>query len=273
MHLDKVVIGNCFESVFFAFVNDCYHVQNCDLRPLFYDTIDNFSMFGSNNRKVLWQRFKYYNGLLGRNLDYDNLSSIRISGNMVKFFDTNLLDKYDFGSCYIFDTDKVLHENNIKEHKDQTYKVIDDFRLSRISPHNPNPTCFSTGEKFVEDIHMYNSGRVEGSKHPTDVLCTSIMSKDQLHSFEYSDTMAGFKLRKFLSENGYEGRYEKGRYKNGEKIYKKILLEHVQRLVFSQDNNLYSETEHVIIGKVPIEKIVKNAELKKRNKYGWHCTD
>jgi len=270
MHLGSIVIGYCLESVLYAISQGSYHVQSCNLRPLFFEKTGDFSIFGQNSTKTIWQRLKYYNGLIAKNLDYENLSSIRISGNTIKFFDTSLADEYTFDHCHIFDTCKVLHENDIKSYHDQTYRVLDDFKVSRISPRNSGKTSFSTGDNFVKNVYMYNSGRVEGTSHVTDVVCVSTLKRQDLHNFDYSDTMAKFKLRDFLSKNGYEGRYEKGKYKNGNRIYKKINLEHLQRIVFEEDNNLYLQTKNVTIEKVTLEKIIENARTTKGDKYSWN---
>ena len=271
MHLDKIVIGNCFESVFYAFTNDCYHTHTCNLRPLFFEEYEDFRMFGTSSRKELWLRFKYYNGLMAKNLDYKDLESIRIKDNSIKFFDSSLLDQYTFGQCVVFDTDKVVHENKIRKQNPETYMVLDDFTLSRISPGKVQETIFSTEDDFIRKAYFYNSGRVEGSKHPTDIVSISKLTKEQLYQFDFSDTMAKFKLASVLANNGYKGRYEKGKYKNGQRIYKKLEIKHINRFVFREDNNLYHSNKNVIISKIPLKKII-DGKFKKGHKYGRHHT-
>jgi hypothetical protein len=253
--LNKVVIGHSPESAAFAYLNDCYHIQSTDFQPLFFEEYPDFTFFGTKNKSQIWRKFKLWLGLLARNLDYPSVERIRIQDNKIKLFDDNLLVELDFEKCYVFESLNVTHENKIQETKPQVYKVVDDFIISRIGKKVTHIDSVCTGDDLLRETHFYNSLRVDGAKFVTDAVTTSYLTREQLYDFDYSDTMANFKLKSQLNSLGYIGRKEKGKYKNGTDIYKKLITKHIKRYVIPEDAHIYKNTKNIKFMQMSIQEI------------------
>ena len=93
---------------------------------------------------------------------------------------------------------------------------------------------------------MYNSGRVDGSFYPTDAISVSFLSQQELYDFDYSDTMANFKLTHILNENATK---------------KSIRSKHVKRLVYECDQNTYKSSEDVKFLNIPLQEMLNGIRL------------
>ena len=247
----------------FAYLNGYYHVHSSRHSPLFFEEYEDFSVFGSKNKNYIWTKTKIFLGLLAKNIDYQDIRQIRLSQDTIKIFSDNLLGEYEYGRCHIFDSTAVLHENEVLSAKEPIYKVIDDFQVNRLGKDVLPQGPLKTKDDFVSDIYLYNSFRVLGSKFATDAVAISHMKRKQLYEFDYSDTMAMFKLKRDLNNFGFLGIKEKGTYKNGSSIYKKIKVMHVKRITIEQDNNLYKDTERVKFLNMSMKEVFDGAGPKK----------
>jgi hypothetical protein len=261
--LKGVVIGYSLESALFALLNGHYHIQSYGLCPLFFEECEDFSLFGTKNRKQIWQRIKLYLGFLSKGLDYPDLKQIRIQDNTIKIFDDNMLATYEFEKCYVFETLNVSHENDVKVPKQETYKVIDDFTIARLGRSVTNIDPISTGDDLLSKAYFYNSLRVDGAKHVTDAITVSYLTKKQLYEFDYSDTMVGFKLKSCLNSIGYIGLKDKETYKSGKPIYRKLIINHIKRHVIPLDNNEYISDNKVEFVNLSILDIINGTSTKR----------
>jgi len=243
--LGSVVVGHSMESALYAFLNGYYHIQSSDFQPLFFEETSDFRLWGSNNKKHIWQKVKTCMGLLSRSIDYPEVGQIRVSENTIKIFSDNLLAEYEFGECFIYEVLNVSHENEVAEIAPEIFKVVDDFTVSRLGRSLFHIDPIYTEDSLLSEVYFYNSMRVDGSKTVTDIATVSYLSKEQLYSFDYSDTIASFKLRSHLSSWGYLGLKDKGKYKNGSLIYKKPILDHIKRHTIPVDKNKYKDTKKV----------------------------
>ena len=81
-----------------------------------------------------------------------------------------------------------------------SYRVIDWFDCQGL--YNLDFDTITTGDKFVHNIKLFKSRRIDGNQKYLDLYCESFLSKEQLKSFDYSDTMARFKVTGILKERG-----------------------------------------------------------------------
>ena len=241
----QCVTRHSVESALFAYVRGYYHIKTCTFNPLFFENFKDFTLFGTRNKKQVWQKVKLHLGLLSKTIDYREVRQVRISGSTIKIFGDSILGEYEFGRCFVFETLNVSHENGISSPGTETFKVIDDFTVKRIGKDLNSPDPVYTNDCLVSEIYFYNSLRVDGAKHVTDIVTVSELKKEQLYEFEFSDTMVSFKLRDALSKMGVKGIKERGKYKNGKNIYKKPVLEHIKRYVIPLDCNKYIDSNHV----------------------------
>ena len=157
MLLRSVVIGHSAESAAFALVNGYYHIQTCQTRPFFFERYQNFSLFGTDHKKEIWCKIKSFLGLLSLNIDFDNIERVSITGNQLRISSDSLLSRYNFEKCFIFETDKVQHENKLKEAALEDYYVIDDFKANNLGKDTIEIDPIVNGENFISEIHFYNS--------------------------------------------------------------------------------------------------------------------
>ena len=245
MLLSDVVIGHSLESALFAYYNQYYFIPSDNFQPLFFEECLDFSLFGTNNKRSIYDNVKDLLGFLSLNLDYPDLQQIRIQGDQIKLFNDNLLIDFQFEKCYICDTTNIAHENDVLTPGEETYRVIDDFKVNKMGMDTLHVDPVFTEDKLLAEVYFYNSLRVDGTKYVTDIVTVSNLSKQDLYDFDYSDTIATFKLRDTLNKMGYYGLVDKTVYKNGKNKIRKIVLEHLKRYVLPVDNNTYKDTESV----------------------------
>ncbi len=247
MLLDKVVIGSSLESAHYALINECYFIPTRERPPLFY-----------RENVEAWPKLNFMLGLLSKLLSFQKTETIRIVDNELKITAQNVVYKYKFEKCFVFDSTGIQLENEIKETRETTYLVLDDFELSTLGPPRTQiqPNISTPG--FAQQIHFYSSDRVDGSSYITDCIVESELTQEQINSFDFSDTMARFTVERYLTSVGVYGSLMK-HYKSGKPKYRKPKVKHVNRLIFQKDNNVYADTENVKIMNLSMEEIVEES--------------
>ena len=240
-----MVIGCSLEAILFAYYNQFYYIPSTNFQPLFFEECAEFSIFGSKNKRQIYDQIKDFLGLLALNLEYEDVKQIRIENDSIKVFGDDLLSQYQFLTCYVIDSGNVIHENPIESVGQEVYKVVDDFKVSRMGKDAIAVPSVYSNDALLREIHFYNSLRVDGSRYVTDIITSSILGREQLYDFNYSDTIATFKLRKVLFDLGYIGLKQNHTYKSGKTKTKKLVLEHLNRYVLPIDSNTYANTANV----------------------------
>tara|TARA_B100000927_G_scaffold187432_2_gene150919 strand:+ start:57 stop:845 length:789 start_codon:yes stop_codon:yes gene_type:complete len=243
MFLREIVVGNCIESIIYAFNRECYYLATNNQLPVFYEKMQ-MRVLGSSRQDYTWCRFLLMLALQGKVLSSGQRGTIKITEDKISLINEGTRIDYSFNTCYIFDPTGLSLENEIIETKDESYKVFDDFEISRLgSKHRSLPAKSST-DTLASQIHYYISDRVDGANYITDCLVESRLSKEQLNSFDYSDTMARFSIQRHLESIGVYGNFMKF-YKNGNPKYRKPKIIHKSRTVQKRDNNRYLDSKKV----------------------------
>lgn len=129
----------------------------------------------------------------------DKVKSLRIDqeSRTIKVFlnEGTCIVQYD--QLYVLDLENVygLQQDRKLIH----YRVIDWFDCQGL--YGLAAQAVATNDKFVKTIGFFKSRRVDGNQKYLDLYCESFLSKEQLKSFEYSDTMARFKVASLLKEH------------------------------------------------------------------------
>ena len=87
---------------------------------------------------------------------------------------------------YIDDKSGFIKTKNFKNY------YLDRFNLS---------SQIISDDDFVSRVKFFKSRRIDGNQRYLDLLCESFLTDSQLKSFEYSDTMARFKIRDMLKKH------------------------------------------------------------------------
>ena len=241
--MKSLVIGSCLESALYSFLTGAYYLSTLKFGPVFYDTVS-LRFLGNERKDYTWSRIQLYMALMGKLMAYSKIHNIRIDGDRVKLSTSDGFFKYKFQKCEIFDPTGIELENNIKDLRPLKYLVYDDFELSNLGAKHEWLQPKETQDSFARKIHYYVSSRVDGAKYVTDCVVESILTREQIHDFDYSDTMARFAVERHLSSIGVEGNFMK-MYKNGTPKYRKPKVLHKERIVQERDQNHYEDSENV----------------------------
>ena len=127
--------------------------------------------------------------------------SIKVENGNISYF--TKARKYSISYRYlrIFDADNITGVN-IK--KDKTfYEVYDSIYIR--SSNKSDIEYIKSKDNFVKEIYIYPSNRNGTRKEDRDIMCKSILTKEQLNSFDYSDTICRMKVAAKMKENGFMG--------------------------------------------------------------------
>ena len=80
------------------------------------------------------------------------------------------------------------------------YRVVDWFDCQGL--YDLDFDEITTEDKFVNKVKLFKTRRIDGNQKYCDLLCESFLTEDQTKSFDYSDTMARFKVIDLLRERG-----------------------------------------------------------------------
>lgn len=254
MLLDRVVIGNCVDSMFYAFINDAYYIATPRLPLLFYKKLQ-VPLFGQDTEYTAWSRLSLLLGLKGKLLAFDDIQSLRIVEDCIKINYNSDTYKAQFQECEIFDSTGVLHENKTSKIIPETYRVIDDFELRNIGRSTKFVKPMLSEDNFLAEIHFYTSERVDGANYITDCVSESVLSSEQIHDFDYSDTIAKFIVKRYLEDAGIHGTHA-GIYKSGKIKYRKPVVKHVKRMISKMDNNIYEDSALVKFVKKGLKEMI-----------------
>tara|TARA_Y100001973_G_scaffold16877_1_gene24519 strand:+ start:249 stop:905 length:657 start_codon:yes stop_codon:yes gene_type:complete len=126
----------------------------------------------------------------------DKVKSLRIDHEerLIKVFLRDAVFVVQYKNLHILDLENV-HGSNL-ERQLVHYRVVDWFDCQGL--HSLETKTVETGDKFVQTVGFFKSRRIDGNQKYLDLYCESFLTEDQLKSFDYSDTMARFKVADLL---------------------------------------------------------------------------
>ena len=266
MLLDKIVLGSNIESLLYAFLNDCFFISTRKSPLLFYRGLS-LSLFGKKSEIEVWPKLLFTHSLLGKNINSESFDRISIRDSEISISFGNHIKKYCFEKCFIFDPTNIDHECNLSSTKQDTYLVLDDFEVSRLGGMPKELPPFESYTDPIRKINFYTSDRILGAKYVTDCVVESLLTKQQINTFDYSDSMVRFVLKRYLTSIGINGKFMKIN-KNGSIKYRKPKITHVRRLVYMEDNNLYSDNDNIIFLNMSLEDIINEVSTKRPSSGG-----
>lgn len=106
----------------------------------------------------------------------------------------NTVFSIQYETLHVFDTENVAGVSMQREL--QHYRVVDWFDCKGL--YDVGFEELTTEDKFVNKIKLFKTLRIDGDQKYLDLLCESFLTEDQLKNFDYSDTMARFKVADLL---------------------------------------------------------------------------
>lgn len=184
---------------------------------------------------------------LGGQLPMGNKTySINIHDNLIKAYTHgSKLGRFKFEKLIIFDDHRIFGLPPIRKQDIGKSRVLDWYDVRTGMEHEHD--IFHTPDDFVNKVYFYPSDRFGNQKSGRvrkDLVAVSYLTEDQIGDFEFSDTMAKFKILKLMKENGIRGA-RNGRDMNNPNIYRYYSpkIESVQRQVISNTRSHYEKDE------------------------------
>ena len=261
MLLNEITIGSSLESILYAFLNDTYFLPTLDFGPLFYEKIDDKILL-TESKLLTWSRMHLVLGLSGKLLNYENIQNIKVSENLLKISSDHGLFKYEFNSCNVFDPTGIQLDNEVAQESPPIYKVYDDFEISVLGGKHKYLEPKISKDELAREIHYYISSRVDGADYVTDCVVESLLTREQLHDINYSDSIVRFAVNRHLTSIGIHGNFM-NMYKSGKPKYRKPKIRHKKRVVLEREMNRYVNSKSVNFLDLSIKEIVNGASTKR----------
>ena len=220
---DSVVVGSSLSALLFAYINDCvvlfaetqkpfrFDYLNVDANPLKIPTCNkSLTTFEGKLQKgiqkqILWDRLFFLLSVNGKIPLSNMCSKLRYDGrSIVCSNDYSKILEVVFNRCHYFgdkDSEGFVLKNTLDE---DSYLCYDYIAFNSGGKHEID--YIHTGDDFVSEIWFYSSDRIDGNTPVRDACAVSKLSKQQLLDFDYSETMARFKVLKTMKDKGMKGK-------------------------------------------------------------------
>lgn len=233
----NLVVGGCISSVVYASQNNYNLICDPDLKPFKLQKKENILLLD------IWSNLVMDLALKGMLLNNKKIENIRLDSSDCVFIESGASKAaVTFEKCYVFDTKKLNCKNDIKKHNEPLYTVYDWIDTRSCSFHELSYMKFK--DDFVNELYFYESNRVDGKTKVKDIVAVSNLSKDQLNDFNYSDTMARFKITSIMESHGIKGA-RSGYQKDGKIKRSSIKIEPRKREAFLASENEYINTKKI----------------------------
>ena len=207
---DKIVIGGTLESLVYAYSQQLPVIYAVKKIPFQFDEVKhkNLKYFGldpdvKHRKSEIWARTNFFLGLAGLLPMSDNVSSIRIKNSQLSVITKRYRNiKFNFNKLVVFDDEEIYGLPSIKKEIREKNRVFDWINVRSGCSHNL--LRLQSDEQFVNEVIFYPTDR-SNNRSLKDLVAISYLSDKQLHDFEYSDTMAKFKVTDMMKKAGIKG--------------------------------------------------------------------
>ena len=246
---ETIVIGGGLNALLFSYYNNfpCIFVDPCP--PFKFDVFDegiDLSLFGAANSKkeIIWQRLTASLSLGGQLPMSDKIEAISIQDNKLKAITSNSrLGRFEFDKLIIFDDGKIRGLPPIRKQKIGKYRIFDWFHVRSGMEHDHD--SLETKDDFIQKVIFYPSdrfGNQTSGRLRKDLVAISYLDSDEVDNFDYSSTMARFKITQMMKEAGIKGA-RNGKDTNNPSLYRyySVKVESMEREVFRSIQTFYAE--------------------------------
>ena len=262
----EIVIGGCLSALLYSYYNNCPCIFSKPDIPFEFDVFDeghDFSFLGVKepNRIAIWQRLIASLSLGGLLPMSDKVENISIQEGKLKAVTKNSrLGRFEFEKLTIFDDRDIRGLPQVKEQKIGKCRVIDWFHVRSGMEHDHD--LLQTEDEFIKKVIFYPSdrfGNQTSGRVRKDLVALSHLDEDQLTDFDYSDTMAKFKITQMMKDTGIRGaRNGKDTYNPNIYRYYSPKIEAVEREERRDVKNFYHDDERFEFRYETPEEIIKS---------------
>jgi hypothetical protein len=178
-------------------------------------------------KEVLWERLMFMLSIRGHAPLATLCTSMRYNGEVLicsdeyaKIAEIKFERAYYFGdkNCY-----KLLDRPKVDKGR---YICYDWISFNRGGKHEID--FIETDDDFVKHIWFYPSDRIDGNSPVKDACVVSHLTEEQLLDFDFSETMARFKMIHEMEKRGMKGKFN-GYGPNGNPKYYRFRTTHLKR--------------------------------------------
>ena len=274
---DKIVIGSSLSAVLYAFSNKYPIFFAEERRPFRFDYLEpaldlsclkipgaakSLTTFGSEKnvgvtKELLWERLLFLLSLDG-NAPLSNLChNIRYDGNrIVCSNEYSKIMEFKFNECAYFGDEKSIGFTTQKALDEDKYICYDYVEFNRGGKHEID--YIRTNDDFVREIWFYSSDRIDGNTPVRDACAVSELTREQLSDFDFSETMARFKVVYEMEERGMKGLFAGGYTTAGNPKHYKFRTTSIRRETYKQSNEYEPQAENIKIPKVGEQNLLKD---------------
>ena len=241
---DIIVIGGCIKSLLYAFFHELPIIFAKPQPPFRFDVLPDcdVGVLGLEHKDrtqlEIWERLVFLLGMAGLMPISSDDNKLRVADNTLTVISGNSATKFNFNKLVIFDDEQVKGLPRVAREEKKKNTVIDWVNVRSGCNHNI-PYLVDDEGSFVNKIIFYPTERSDNKKHK-DLVAISHLTDQQLQDFDFSDTMARFKIIRMMKEAGIRGARNGRDVKNPEKYkYYAVKVEPAEREVIKNSKRFY----------------------------------
>ncbi len=275
---EKVVIGSTLDAVLYAFNNNLPLFFTEHLRPFRFDYLErefdlsclrllpetpkSLTTFGDARmvglpKDILWERLLFLLSLNG-NVPLSNLChTLRYDGKRVVCSNEySKIMEFEFSECVYFDDPGTLGFVEEKTLDDDMYICYDYIAFNKGGKHEID--YIKTADDFVSEIWFYSSDRIDGNTPVRDACAVSKLTANQLIDFDYSQTMARFKVIHEMESRGMKGTFAHGYTSAGNPKHYKFRTTSIRRQTHKRASHQQPQSENIKIAEDCTTRMLQN---------------
>jgi len=269
LEYEDIVIGSDLKAALFAFNNNLPMFFSQPRRPFRFDFLepntnlgcvkltsaDELELTRTNGVKVvglraelLWERLVFLLNLDGKVPLANLCTSMRYDGeHLICSNEYSKIGTLNFSNCFYFGDDNISGLVKEKELANPVYTCYDWIAFNSGGKHEID--YMWVGDDFVKEIWFYSSDRMCGNSPVKDACVVSTLTQDQLLEFDYSETMARFKMISEMEMRGMKGR-QNGYSTNGNPKHYKFRTTPIRRTKRRDPVEIISTDDRVSLPRV-----------------------
>ena len=275
LEYEDIVVGSDLKATLFAFNNNLPIIFSQPRRPFRFDFLEPNTDLGcvkltrspsleltrTNGVKVvgsraelLWERLMFLLNLDGKVPLANLCTSMRFDGeHLICSNEYSKIGTLNFSNCFYFGDDNISGLVKEKELANPTYTCYDWIAFNSGGKHEID--YIWVGDDFVKEIWFYSSDRMCGNSPVKDACVVSTLTQDQLSEFDYSETMARFKMISEMEKRGMKGR-QNGYSTNGNPKHYKFRTTPIRRTKRRDSVAIVSKDDRVSISQVSTRSLL-----------------
>lgn len=266
---DKIVIGGNLQALLYAYLHELPVIYSKPNPPFRFDVLSEIDLesiglnpIESDSCRQVWEKLVFLLGMAGLMPINTPENNLRVKDSILSVATGAKTIKFKFNKLVIFEDEGVTGLTRVSKEEKGKNRVIDWVNVRSGCSHDH--LYLEDGRApFVNQIYFYPTSRLNNNKLK-DLVAVSYLTDKQLKDFDYSDTMAKFKIIKMMKNAGIRGA-RNGRDVNNPDRYKyyAIKVEPIDRQVLSGAVRYYEPDDRFEFNYDTIEDLVKNKEKPK----------